>query len=146
MLRRDAPLKVAEQFRVLDALAPGRIDLGIGRGPGADRQTSYALKPAMMDNPLMMAGSDSFVSDVIDVIAWSCAEQLPEDHPFTGIRAQPLGDTAPQPWLLGSTPFTAGLAAELGLPYCFAHFFHDGENCAETLEAYRTNFQPSRHC
>jgi len=57
-----------------------------------------------------------------------------------------LGATAPQPWLLGSTPFTARLAAELGLPYCFAHFFHDGEGCAETLEAYRGHFQHSRHC
>jgi luciferase family oxidoreductase group 1 len=146
MLPHYAPLKVAEQFRVLDALAPGRVDLGIGRGPGADRQTTYALKPAMMDNPLMMATSDSFARDVVDAIAWACAEPLSDDHPFAGIRAQPLGATAPQPWLLGSTPSTARLAAELGLPYCFAHFFHDGEGCAETLEAYRDNFQHSRHC
>src|SRR5205807_3559475 len=80
MLPHYAPLKVAEQFRVLDALAPGRIDLGIGRGPGADRQTSYALNPDMMDN-LMMAAGDSFASDVADVIAWSLAEPLPDDHP-----------------------------------------------------------------
>jgi luciferase family oxidoreductase group 1 len=146
MLPHYAPLKVAEQFRVLDALAPGRVDLGLGRGPGADRQTSYALKPAMMDNPLMMAGGDTFASDVADVIAWSTAEPLPDDHPFAGIRAQPLGATAPQPWLLGSTPFTAGLAAHLGLPFCFAHFFHDGEGCAETLDAYRSEFQPSQYC
>jgi luciferase family oxidoreductase group 1 len=146
MLPHYAPLKVAEQFRVLDALAPGRIDLGLGRGPGADRQTSYALNPAMMDNPLMMAAGDTFASDVADVIAWSLAEPLPDDHPFAGIRAQPLGATAPQPWLLGSTPYTAGLAAHLGLPFCFAHFFHDGEGCAETLAAYRKDFQPSRHC
>jgi luciferase family oxidoreductase group 1 len=146
MLPHYAPLKVAEQFRVLEALAPGRVDLGLGRGPGADRQTSYALKPAMMDNPLMMAGSDSFASDVADVIAWSLAEPLPDDHPFAGIRAQPLGATAPQPWLLGSTPFTARLAGDLGLPFCFAHFFHDGEGCTEALEAYRRDFQPSRHC
>src|SRR6266567_8609698 len=135
MLPHYAPLKVAEQFRVLDALAPGRVDLGLGRGPGADRQTSYALRPGMMDNPLMMAGGDTFASDVADVIAWSLAEPLPEDHPFAGIRAQPLGATAPQPWLLGSSPATAGLAAHLGLPFCFAHFFHDGEGCAEALEA-----------
>ena len=146
MLPHYAPLKVAEQFRVLDALAPGRVDLGIGRGPGADRQTSYALNPAMMDNPLMMAAGDSFASDVADVIAWSLAEPLPDGHPFAGIRAQPLGATAPQPWLLGSTPRTAGLAAHLGLPFCFAHFFHDGEGCAEALDAYRRDFQPSQHC
>jgi luciferase family oxidoreductase group 1 len=146
MLPHYAPLKVAEQFRVLDALAPGRVDLGLGRGPGADRQTSYALKPAMLHNPLMMAGGDTFASDVADVIAWALAEPLPDDHPFAGIRAQPLGATAPQPWLLGSSPATAGLAAHLGLPFCFAHFFHDGEGCAEALETYRKDFQPSRHC
>lgn len=145
MLPHYAPLKVAEQFRVLDALAPGRVDLGIGRGPGADRQTSYALKPAMMDNPLVMSGPDSFVGDLADVIAWSLGEPMPDDHPFAGIRAQPLGATAPQPWLLGSSPLTARLAAQFGLSYCFAHFFHDGEGCAETLEAYRKSFQPSRH-
>ena len=127
MLPHYAPLKVAEQFRVLDALAPGRVDLGIGRGPGADQQTSYALKPAMMDNPLMMAAPNSFACDVADVVAWSRSEPLPDDHPFAGIRAQPLGPTAPEPWLLGSSPITARLAADLGLPYCFAHFFYDGE-------------------
>jgi luciferase family oxidoreductase group 1 len=146
MLPHYAPLKVAEQFRVLDALAPGRVDLGVGRGPGADRQTSYALKPAMMDNPLLMAGPDSFPGDLADVIAWSLGESMPDDHPFAGIRAQPLGATAPQPWLLGSSVQTARLAAQFGLPYCFAHFFHDGEGCAEALAAYRANFQPSRYC
>ncbi|WP_342362062.1 LLM class flavin-dependent oxidoreductase [Terrarubrum flagellatum] len=145
MLPHYAPLKVAEQFRVLDALAPGRIDLGIGRGPGADRQTSYALRPAMMDNPLMMAAADSFANDVSDVIAWSLTEPLPDDHPFAGVRAQPVSETAPQPWLLGSTPFTASLAGHLGLPFCFAHFFHDGEGCAEALDAYRAHFRPGRH-
>jgi luciferase family oxidoreductase group 1 len=146
LLPHYTPFKVAEQFRVLEALAPGRVDLGIGRGPGADRQTIYALNPAAMDNPLSMAGVDSFASDVEDLIAWSLGQALPEDHPFAGVRAQPLGPTAPQPWILGSTPYTACLAGQLGLPYCFAHFFHDGEGCAETIAAYRKNFQPSRHC
>ena len=103
MLPHYAPLKVAEQFRVLDALTPGRVDLGIGRGPGADRQTSYALKPAMVDHPLMVAGPDSFVGDLADVIAWSRGQPMSDDHPFAGVRAQPLGATAPQPWLLGSS-------------------------------------------
>lgn len=146
LLPHYAPFKVAEQFRVLEALAPGRVDLGIGRGPGADRQTIYALNPAAMDNLLSMAGQDPFASNVEDLIAWSLGEALPEDHPFAGVRAQPLGPTAPQPWILGSTPYTANLAAQLGLPYCFAHFFHDGEGCAETLATYRKNFKPSRHC
>lgn len=147
MLPHYAPLKVAEQFRVLEALAPGRIDLGLGRGPGADRHTSYALKPGGMDNPRAMAGgADSFVGDVTDVVAWSNGEALPDGHPFAGIRAQPLGPTAPQPWILGSTPFTAGLAAHMGLPYCFAHFFHGGEGCTDVLRTYRDNFKPSAHC
>jgi luciferase family oxidoreductase group 1 len=146
LLPHYSPFKVAEQFRVLEALAPGRIDLGIGRGPGADRQTVYALNPAAMDNLLSMAGADTFASDVEDLIAWSLGEALPEDHQFAGVRAQPLGPTAPQPWIVGSTSYTAGLAAHLGLPYCFAHFFHDGADCAEVLDVYRKNFKPSRHC
>ena len=146
LLPHYSPFKVAEQFRVLDALAPGRVDMGIGRGPGADRQTVYALNPAMMDNLLSIAGGDSFASDVEDLIAWSLGKPLPEDHAFAGVLAQPLGSTAPQPWILGSTPFTASLAAHMGLPYCFAHFFHDGEGCADALDAYRKNFKPSSHC
>ena len=73
-----------------------------------------------------MAGPDTFMQDVQDVVAWSRGEALADDHPFCGVRAQPLRPTAPQPWILGSTPYTAGLAAHLGLPYCFAHFFNDG--------------------
>ena len=146
MLPHYARLKVAEQFRVLDALTPGRVDLGIGRGPGADRQTSYALKPAMVDHPLMVAGPDSFVGDLADVIAWSRGQPMSDDHPFAGVRAQPLGATAPQPSLLGSSALTAQLAAQFGLPYRYAYFFHDGDGCAEARDAYRTTFQPSRYC
>lgn len=143
LLPHYSPFKVAEQFRVLDALAPGRIDMGIGRGPGADRQTIYALNPSMMDDLLSMGGGASFASDLEDLIAWSRGEPLPEDHPMAGVRAQPQGATAPEPWLLGSSPYTASLAAQMGLPYCFAHFFHDGEGCAEALDTYRKNFTPN---
>jgi luciferase family oxidoreductase group 1 len=142
MLPHYAPLKVAEQFRVLEALAPGRVDLGLGRGPGADRQTSYALKPGAMDDPMMMSGADGFAQDVRDVLAWTGGQTPEEGHPFEGIRAQPLGATAPQPWIIGSTPHSAGLAASLGLPFCFAHFFYDGEGAEAALAAYRERFVP----
>lgn len=146
MLPHYAPLKVAEQFRVLDALAPGRIDLGLGRGPGADRHTSYALKVGAMDNPLAMMAMDTFSEDVADVIAWSSGESLPDGHPFASIRAQPVGSTRPEHWIVGSSPYTARLAGRLGLPYCFAHFFHDGEGAAEALAIYRATFaSSSRH-
>jgi luciferase family oxidoreductase group 1 len=142
MLPHYAPLKVAEQFRMLEALAPGRIDLGLGRGPGADRHTSYALKPGALDNPFAMGTADTFPQDVADVIAWTSGGALPEDHPFAGIRAQPAGEGGPQPWLLGSTGYTARLAAQLGLPYCFAHFFNDGEGADAALGLYRERFVP----
>jgi len=134
---------VAEQFRVLEALAPGRVDLGLGRGPGADRQTIYALNPDAMDHPLAMAGPDRFEQDVQDVLTWVGGGTPEEGHLFEGIRAQPLGATAPQAWIIGSTPASAGLAAELGLPFCFAHFFHDGEGAEAAIAAYREGFTPS---
>jgi luciferase family oxidoreductase group 1 len=142
MLPHYAPLKVAEQFRVLEALAPGRIDLGLGRGPGADRHTSYALRPAALDNPFAMGAADTFPQDVVDVIAWARGDALPEDHPFAGIRAQPAGEGGPQPWMLGSTGYTARLAAELGLPYCLAHFLNGGEEADAVLGLYRERFEP----
>jgi luciferase family oxidoreductase group 1 len=142
MLPHYAPLKVAEQFRVLEALAPGRIDLGLGRGPGTDRHTSYALRPAALDNPFAMGTVDTFPQDVADVVAWARGDALPEDHPFAGIRAQPAGEGGPQPWLLGSTGYTARLAAELGLPYCFAHFLHGAEEADAALGLYRDRFKP----
>lgn len=147
MLPHYAPLKVAEQFRVLDALAPGRVDLGLGRGPGADRQTAYALKPAALDNPMAMFAMDTFPTDVADTIAWATGEGPDDGSPFAGVVAQPRGmpggTTAPEPWIVGSTVYTARLAGELGLPYCIAHFFDDGAGTAEAVEAYRSAFLPS---
>jgi luciferase family oxidoreductase group 1 len=143
MLPHYAPLKIAEQFSVLESLAPGRVDLGLGRGPGADRQASYALKPGSLDNPFAMSSMDNFANDVGDVIAWSSGTALDPEHPFAGVVAQPSGPTAPEHWIVGSSPYTAHLAAHYGLPYCFAHFFHDGEGAEEALSIYRAEFQPS---
>lgn len=135
MLPHYAPFKVAEQFRVLDALAPGRIDLGVGRAPGSDHRTARLLNP----DP---RSSDHFPQQVRELHAWVTGQGLPEGHPGHGIQALPQAATAPQLWMLGSSGYGAQLAGHYGMPYSFAHFITDGEGCAEALELYRHVFQP----
>jgi luciferase family oxidoreductase group 1 len=140
MLPHYAPFKVAEQFRVLDALAPGRIDLGLGRAPGSDGRTAFALNPLANERPAQ------FPSDVRDVMAWIGGEPLPEGHPFATLRAFPEDETVPEVWMLGSSDYGAQVAAHFGLPYCFAWFFTDGRGGPEALKLYREKYQPSeRH-
>jgi luciferase family oxidoreductase group 1 len=140
MLPHYAPFKVAEQFRVLDALAPGRIDLGLGRAPGSDGLTAFALNPLANERPAR------FPNDVRDLLAWISGEPLIEGHPFARLKAQPAGDTVPEVWILGSSNYGAQVAAHFGLPYCFAWFFTDGRGCREALDIYRDTYQPSaRH-
>ena len=134
MLPHYSALKVAEQFRVLEALAPGRIDLGVGRAPGGDSRTARAL------NPHAFAAADNFPEQVRDLQAWTT---LPSHH---GITAHPLGAHAPEVWILGSSNYGAQLAAHFGLPYAFAYFFVDGQGAEEALAIYRRLYQPSaRH-
>ena len=134
MLPHYSALKVAEQFRVLEALAPGRIDLGVGRAPGGDMRTARAL------NPNAHAAADDFPEQVRDLQAWT---SLPSHH---GISAHPLGPHAPEVWILGSSNYGAQLAAHFGLPYAFAYFFVDGQGAEEALAIYRRLYQPSpRH-
>jgi len=134
MLPHYSALKVAEQFRVLEALAPGRIDLGVGRAPGGDMRTARAL------NPNAHAAADDFPEQVRDLQAWTT---LPSHH---GITAHPLGAHAPEVWILGSSNYGAQLAAHFGLPYAFAYFFVDGQGAEEALAIYRRLYQPSeRH-
>lgn len=135
MLPHYAPLKVAEQFRVLDALAPGRIDLGVGRAPGSDQRTARLLHPDPQS-------SERFPQQVLELLAWVGGAELPEGHPGRGVHAYPQGPTAPQVWMLGSSAYGAQLAAQLGLPYAFAHFITDGEGCGEALDLYRRQFRP----
>lgn len=135
MLPHYSSLKVAEQFRMLEAIAPGRIDLGVGRAPGSDGRTAYALNPAAAQ------AADRFPQQVQELLGWT-GEGLPLDHPFRTIRAQPEVPTAPQVWVLGSSDYGAQLAAHLGLPYCFAYFITDGRGAAEAVELYRQNFRP----
>lgn len=140
MLPHYSALKVAEQFRVLDAIAPGRIDLGLGRAPGSDGLTAHAL------NPNAATAADNFPADVRDLLAWLAGEKLVERHPFRDITAQPQGPTVPEVWILGSSNYGAQVAAHFGLPHCFAHFISDGYGCAEALDMYRTGYRPSaRH-
>jgi luciferase family oxidoreductase group 1 len=137
MLPHYSSLHVAEQFRVLEALAPGRVDLGLGRAPGSDGRTAFAL------NPNAAAAADAFPAQVQDVQAWVSGGPLPDNHPFRTIKAQPAGTTSPQIWILGSSNYGAQVAAFFGLPYCFAYFFSDGLGAEEALSTYRANFRPS---
>jgi luciferase family oxidoreductase group 1 len=140
MLPHYSPFKVAEQFRVLEAIAPGRIDLGLGRAPGSDGRTAFALNPLANERPA------HFPNDVRDLMAWVSGSPLPEGHPFRQVRAFPLGDTSPEIWMLGSSDYGAQVAAHFGLPYAFAWFFTDGKGAAEALEIYRQLYRPSaRH-
>src|SRR3954469_13404561 len=135
MLPHYSAFKVAEQFRVLDALAPGRVDLGVGRAPGSDHRTASLLNP----DP---RAAQHFPQQVQELQAWVTGRELPDGHPGRGIPALPQGVTAPQVWMLGSSDYGAQLAAHFGLPYAFAHFITDGEGCAQALELYRHMFQP----
>jgi luciferase family oxidoreductase group 1 len=136
MLPHYSALKVAEQFRVLEALAPGRIDLGVGRAPGSDRLTAFALNPHSN-------AADEFPRQVYELQSWVAGAPLPDDHPFRAIAAQPQGPTSPEIWILGSSDYGARLAAHFGLPYAFAYFFSDGMGVDEALSLYRRNYRPS---
>jgi luciferase family oxidoreductase group 1 len=139
MLPHYAPLKVAEQFRVLDALAPGRIDLGVGRAPGSDGRTAQLLNPDRHAH-------DNFPQQVMELQAWVTGEPIPAGHPGHGVFAYPSGPTSPDVWMLGSSDYGAQLAAHLGLPYAFAYFITDGQGVDTALNLYRANYRPSeRH-
>lgn len=134
MLPHYSSLKVAEQFRVLEALAPGRIDLGVGRAPGGDMRTAQAL------NPHTSGSAEQFPEQVRDLQAWTAG------LPHRGITAHPRGPVAPEVWILGSSDYGAQLAAHFGLPYAYAYFFVDGQGVEQALDLYRRLYQPSeRH-
>lgn len=136
MLPHYAPLKVAEQFRVLDALAPGRIDLGVGRAPGSDGRTAQLLNPDRY-------ASEHFPQHVMELQAWVTGQPLPPSHPGHKVFAYPASDTSPDVWMLGSSDYGAQLAAHLGLPYAFAWFITDGQGADHALRLYRETFRPS---
>ena len=136
MLSHYSALKIAETFRVLEALYPGRIDLGIGRAPGSDYRTMRALQQGTG-----ALGVEHFPMQVADLLAY-LRDALPAEHPFAGVTAQPRGPSAPEPWLLGSSDQSAALAAHFGCAFSFAHFIND-RGGAEVMAAYRAHFRPS---
>lgn len=152
MLPHYSAYKVAETFRVLDALAPGRLDLGVGRAPGSDRRTAQAL------NPHVSGMAEEFPEQIQDLAAWVSGRmhQGLVAHPCppmddeadeaaatldAGNKASP--DRVPQLWILGSSDYGARLAAHLGLPYAFAYFFMDGQGVEQALSLYRSLYRPS---
>ena len=140
MLSHYSALKVAEQFRVLEAFYPGRVDLGVGRAPGSDQKTMFALA-----YPKRPADIETFPQQVADLVGYLRGGLQP-DHPFAAVKAQPgpPPDSAPEVWLLGSSDYSANLAAYLGLPFAFADFFgNTGERGPAVAEVYRRNFRPS---
>jgi len=124
-----SPFKVAEVFRMLEALYPGRIDLGIGRAPGGDLRTAQAVAYGAG------VSAEHFPAQVRD-LAGFLDGTLPADHPFAGVKAQPAGATAPQIWLLGSSDYSGALASELGLRFAFAHFI-SAHGAGAVMRAYR---------
>ena len=137
MLNHYSPLKVAETFRVLEALHPGRIDMGIGRAPGGDDLAAQALARW----PGSAQGASPFVDQAADLLGFLANETLP-GRPEQGVRAQPCGATMPAPWMLGSSAHGAGLAARLGCAFSFAHFIN-GISGPEIVQEYRHSFRPS---
>jgi luciferase family oxidoreductase group 1 len=137
MLTHYSALKVAEQFRMLETLFPGRIDLGIGRAPGSDQRTARVLRhgPGAL-------GIEHFPRQLEDLVAF-LHDDLPPGHPWRGIHAMPSGAGSPELWLLGSSDESALLAAHLGAGFSFAHFIND-QGGAEVTRAYRERFRPSR--
>jgi luciferase family oxidoreductase group 1 len=136
MLPNHAPLMVAERFKVLEALFPGRIDLGLGRAPGTDPVTSYALRRRQD------AGGDDDLLQRFQELVLFGSNGFPEGHPFRSVRAMPQDVALPPIWLLGSSGYSAQLAAMVGAGYSFAHHFADHDPVAAML-SYRDQFKPS---
>ncbi len=132
MLSHYSPLKVAENFRVLETLFPGRIDLGIGRAPGSDQLTARALRE----------GDDEFFPRKIEDLIAFVHDRVPPHHEFAGVRAMPTGPTAPELWLLGSSDQSAVLAAHFGTGFSFAHFIN-ADGGPDVTRAYARAFRPS---
>ncbi|MEV0778542.1 LLM class flavin-dependent oxidoreductase [Streptomyces sp. NPDC050433] len=141
MLPNHAPLVIAEQFGTLEALAPGRVDLGLGRAPGTDGATAAALRRTDRLNE----GADDFPQQLAELTRF-LDDDFPDGHPYSRIHAVPgpvQGPAARPPvWLLGSSGFSARLAATLGLPFAFAHHF-SAQNTIPALDLYRESFRPS---
>jgi luciferase family oxidoreductase group 1 len=125
--------RTAESFRMLEALYPGRIDLGIGRAPGGDARTAQAVGGGKFPD------AEHFPEQVWELVG-HLQGSLPADHPFKRVRLQPEVDGVPQVWLLGSSDFSGALAAQLGLPFAFAHFIN-ARGGDDVTRFYRDNYK-----
>jgi luciferase family oxidoreductase group 1 len=143
MLPNHSPLVVAEQFAALEALAPGRVDLGIGRAPGSDPVITQLLR--MHGTTSDVERFPDYVQDIQRLVGASGAALQFSSGDMYGVRATPAATGEPEMWLLGSSDYSARLAARLGLPYVFAsHFGVSGLEMA--LDLYRNGFRPSEAC
>jgi luciferase family oxidoreductase group 1 len=138
MLPNHAPLRVAETFRVLEALHPGRVDLGIGRAPGTDPVTAAVLRRSRDRQ-----GEDDFPQRFSELLAFS-GDGFPEGHPLQSVIAMPSDVGLPPIWLLGSSGYSARAAGEMGLGYAFASHFSPTDP-APAMRAYRESFEPSEN-
>jgi len=135
MLPNHAPLKVAESYRMLEAMLPGRVDLGIGRAPGTDPTTAIALRGSRE-----ALYADDFPKRLAELLAFG-QDDLPPNHPFRSVTAHPADVPLPPVWLLGSSDYSAHLSARLGQGFAFAaHFSPDAPE--GPMLAYRDNFDP----
>jgi luciferase family oxidoreductase group 1 len=137
MLPNHAPLMVAERYKMLEALFPGRIDLGLGRAPGTDQVTAHALRRRLDGRE-----GDDFLERLHELTLWETRE-FPDNQPYNSVLAMPNDAPLPPIWLLGSSDYSAQLSAEVGMGFAFAHHFasHDA---VEALTWYRKHFKPSR--
>jgi luciferase family oxidoreductase group 1 len=138
LLPHYSPLKVAETFRMLHALFPGRIDLGLGRAPGGEALEAFALRRTR-DQPAFDV--DDFPNQLVELLAF-VRREFPEDHPFAEIRVTPEADGEPEVWLLGSSAWSANAAGRLSLPYAFAHFINP-TGTRLCIGRYQSLFDPS---
>jgi luciferase family oxidoreductase group 1 len=136
MLPNHSPLVIAEQFGMLEAFEPGRIDLGIGRAPGTNPVTAHALRRGAVG-----ADGDDLPRQLAELVAYFTGG-FPADHPYASVHATPARGYQPALWLLGSSDYSAHLAGELGLPFSFAHHFAAG-NTEAAVAVYRSAFRPS---
>ena len=144
MLTHYAPYKVAENFRVMSALAPGRVDLGVGKAPGGTHLPTIALQGGRALTDAKPRNKERF-PEMIDELIEYLQDHLPESHPMSGyLQASPAVAQKPLPWILGTGHGSARLAAERGLPYAFARFINaEQDEMQETIRLYRKSFRPS---
>src|ERR1700686_5534144 len=136
MLPNHAPLMVAERFKMLEALFPGRIDLGLGRAPGTDGATAHALRSRLDGRE-----GDDFLARLQELILWE-ALGFPPGHPYNNVVAMPDDSPLPPIWLLGSSDYSSELAAQVGMGFAFAHHFASYD-AIEALTNSRAHFKPS---